>query len=238
MVGNIKKSVKSSKKSVPEKEKAVKISDYIPKKRMNKGLFIVFDGIDGSGKSTIMVKMNEYLKGLGYDVVTTHQPSSSRYGLEIKEVVRKKKDISKEELLKLFKLDLQDNVAHEILPAVDKKRIVLCDRYYHSTLAYQLEIEEWPKFLESVIKPDLILIFDVSITLGLTRITQKYPEEKRTIFETPEMLEKARQKFILMPHYLEENIKIVDASKTFSEVLAKVKEEVMRIVEKEAKEKK
>ena len=229
---------KRGRKKSSENGKTQKISDYIPKKRLKKGLFIVFDGIDGSGKSTILAKMNEYLKNLGYEVVTTHEPSSSKYGLEIKEVVNRKKEVSKEELLRLFKLDREENVAHEVLPALDKKKIVICDRYYHSTLAYDLEIEEWPKFLEGVIKPDLTLIFDVNVTLGLTRITQKYSEEKKTIFEEPEILDKTRQKFILMPRYLEENIEIIDASKTISEVLAKVKEEVMKVVEKETKEKK
>jgi len=234
-----KKGVKTNKKGTAlSKEKVVKISDYLPKKRLKKGLFIVFDGIDGCGKSTIVAKMNDYLKNLGYDIVTTHEPSSSKYGFEIKEIVNRRKEASKEELLRLFKLDREENVAHEVLPALDKKKIVICDRYYHSTLAYQLEIEEWPKFLESVIKPDLTLIFDVNVTLGLARVTQKYHEDKRTIFEEPEILEKTRQKFLLMPRYLEENIEIVDASKTISEVLAKVKEEVMKLVEKETKEKK
>lgn len=233
-----KKKEGAGKKSVLNNGKTKKISDYIPKKRLKKGLFIVFDGIDGSGKSTILNKMNEYLKNLGYDVVTTHEPSSSKYGLEIQEIIQREKSATKEELLKLFNLDREENVAHEVLPALDKKKIVLCDRYYHSTLAYQLEIEEWPKFLEGVIKPDLTLIFDVNVTLGLTRVTQKYSEEKRKIFEEPEILEKTRQKFVLMPRYLEENIEIIDASKTISEVLAKVKEEVMKLVEKETKEKK
>jgi dTMP kinase len=99
---------------------------------------IVFEGIDGSGKTTQIGLLSERLCRAAYEVVTLKEPTDGPWGQKIRRLFsRGREGISKEIELSWFLNDRRDHVAHDILPALKRHQIVLIDRYYFSTMAYQ-----------------------------------------------------------------------------------------------------
>jgi len=199
-----------------------------------KPLLIVFDGIDGNGKSTQAALLKEWLEARGLKVFTTSEPSKSEYGQRIDELLRKKQasSLPKERWIELFTQDRNENIK-EIRAALQENSIVICDRYYYSTLAYQLDEEQWQSYAEQFLKPDMAFIIDVPVDLALERTKEKYRRtgERRAYFERPEILRKVRQKFLLLPRYLKDNIKIINGDRPISVVSKDIKKEVMLILE-------
>jgi dTMP kinase len=101
------------------------------------GLFIVFEGIDGTGKSTQLHLLAEKLRQLNYAVVATREPTNGPYGKKIRELFVDRGVVSREEELELFIADRDQHVKETIAPALEDGCVVICDRYYLSTLAYQ-----------------------------------------------------------------------------------------------------
>jgi len=103
------------------------------------GFFITFEGIDGSGKSTMAALLHDYLRAAGHSVVMTREPGDSRLGGKLRQMLLLEADLlteAREEAL-LFAADRAAHVRELILPALAAHKIVLCDRYTDSTLAYQ-----------------------------------------------------------------------------------------------------
>lgn len=194
-----------------------------------KPLFIVFDGIDGNGKSTQAKLLKQWLEAKGIKVFATSEPSKSEYGKHIEELLRKKEaaSISREKWLELFTLDRNENLK-EIRTALQEGKTVICDRYYYSTLAYQLDEEEWQSYAANFLQPDIAFILDVSAEVGLERTKAKYKatREKRTYFEKLKILKQARKKFLLLPHYLRDNIKIMDGARPIIAIAADIRKEI------------
>ena len=141
------------------------------------GLLIAFEGIDGAGKSVQIQAVANRLRELKYTVTVTHEPNpSSPYTQLIKEHVRKGREkTSPEKELEWYTLDRKWDVETNILPALKKKHLVLVDRYYLSSAAYQGALNAFS--LEYVLeknsfapRPDLWLILDVPVKLGQSRL--------------------------------------------------------------------
>ncbi|MDH3776874.1 MAG: dTMP kinase, partial [Desulfobulbaceae bacterium] len=112
-------------------EPAQKVPQLIPG-----GLFIVFEGIDGTGKSTQLHLLAEKLRQLGYAVVATREPTNGPYGQKIRKLFVDRGSVSQEEELELFIADRDQHVKEIIKPALSDGCVVICDRYYLSTIAY------------------------------------------------------------------------------------------------------
>ncbi len=139
------------------------------------GKLIVFEGIDGTGKSTQLVLLAEYLRRLELPVVTTREPTDGRYGREIRQLYNHRERYSQEEELALFLADRREHTEQFLRPALTRGEIILCDRYFLSTAAYQgakggdpLAIIAMNDFAP---EPDLVLLLQAPLTVGLTRIT-------------------------------------------------------------------
>ena len=104
---------------------------------LSRGVLIVFEGIDGTGKSTQLALLSSSLKKDGYDVITTREPTDGRYGRQIRALYSNRVSVSREQELDLFLSDREEHVNEVIGPSLALKRIVLCDRYFLSTAAYQ-----------------------------------------------------------------------------------------------------
>jgi len=202
-----------------------------------KNLFIVIDGLDGSGKSELIKNLHNYLlsKSKNYRILTTREPSDGTYGREIRKILEEEKDpiINAEKLLELFTKDREDHLKNVILPFLEKTNedtIVLCDRYYHSNIAFQntqgLEFERIIDKNKDFRKPDITFILDLKPEIALERIKHREKEK----FEQLEFMKKLRNNFLKLPKLLNENIKIVDASKNAEEVLEVVKKEVDKLL--------
>lgn len=185
-------------------------------------MLIAIEGIDGSGKTTVTNYIADELRKRGYDVVVLKEPTNSEYGKKIRQILRSRKTNPFEEL-ELFVKDREWNVQNNVLPALKEGKIVIMDRYYYSTIAYQgalgIDVEYIRKMNEIFPKPDLIIILDVSPETALRRIkTKRMPDR----FEDLEYLKKVREIFL----NLKNNIVIIDAERKLNEV----KRDVLKVV--------
>lgn len=155
------------------------------------GRLIVFEGIDGTGKSTQIPLLRHYLEKLGYPVITTREPTDGPFGRRIRELFLNREKVSREKELQLFLDDRREHVHNLLLPALQAGKIVLCDRYYLSTVAYQgangFNPKEILRLNDFAPVPDLALIFEVSLATSLRRITEGRGEQLND-FEQAETL--------------------------------------------------
>ena len=149
------------------------------------GLFITFEGGDGSGKSTQIKLLEEHLKQKGYDVVTSKEPGGTKVGQEIRKLLvcgdKDKFDATAEALL--YFADRHIHMTQKVWPAMEKGAIVLSDRFADSTVAYQYYgynkrvekkvLDELYQIAVGQFKPNLTIIFDIDPKIGLARSFHK-----------------------------------------------------------------
>lgn len=150
-----------------------------------KGMFVVFEGIDGAGTSTQLIKLIEHLevKNKYQDVLRTHEPWESG---EIKQKLREDKEAYSdgEKMAELFVSDRISHSINLILPDLEKKVFVLCDRYSMSTCAYQwAQGVDFEKLLNMhkdyrILIPDITFFLDVSVEIAQQRIARRDKKEK------------------------------------------------------------
>jgi dTMP kinase len=144
-----------------------------PKRR--RGLLIVLEGIDGSGKTTQARALVRRLRRRGRPAVFFREPSRGRWGREIKRLAARAGSLTPEEELDLFVKDRRENVARNLEPALAAGKVVVLDRYYFSTIAYQgakgIDTGRIRRLNESfAARPDLVVILDIDAAAGLARI--------------------------------------------------------------------
>jgi len=198
---------------------------------LQKGVLIVFEGIDGAGKSTQAEILLDRLKARGYDVAYFREPSESKWGREIKKRALFADSLSPEEELELFQKDRRENVERNLKPALEEKKIVILDRYYYSTIAYQgakgIDHEMIKKTNEEfVVKPDLVFILDIDAKRGLERIQNRKKKDK--LFEREDYLVKVREIF---SSFEGENIIHIDALKPREEISKKIEESILEYLQ-------
>jgi len=202
---------------------------------MGKKIFIVIDGMDGAGKSVMVQLLHNHLysKNKSNRILTTREPTNSTYGIEIRNMLADDKDPKKnaKKILELFIKDRTAHVEKTIKPFLNSGtgkdiNIVLCDRYYYSTIAFQsaqgIKTSELIKMNEVYPKPDIAFILDLKPETALKRMKNRKKEK----FEELKFMTKLREKFLELPTILNENLKIIDASKSKEEVINKIKKEV------------
>ena len=165
----------------------------------HRGLLIAFEGIDGTGKSTQIKLLAETLRGLGHQVVSTREPTDGEFGRRIRQLYENRDTVTREEELELFIADRRQHVTELIDPALQNGKIVLTDRYYFSTAAYQgangMEPENiLRKNEEFAPRPDLVLLVEIPVAEGLRRIKQLRGETPNH-FEQEAYLEKVAAVF-------------------------------------------
>ena len=167
---------------------------------LKKGFLIVFEGIDGSGKTTQAKLLSEYLERKGLDVILSKEPTDSIYGQKIKKLAQSERDFVKPiDEYHLFINDRKSHVENLIKPALKNKKIIILDRYYFSTIAYQgaigLEPEKIKKENEAFAPvPEIVFLISVPPRVGLRRI-KKGRKEKPNLFEREENLARVEREF-------------------------------------------
>jgi len=197
---------------------------------LQKGILIVFEGIDGSGKSTQAEILLERLQEEDFDAVYFREPSKGKWGRKIKKKALHPDSLSPEEELALFQKDRRENVEKNLKPALKKKRIVILDRYYYSTIAYQGAKGIDEKLIrrmneEFVVEPDLVFIFDIDPKKGLERIENR--KKKDMLFEREDYLVKVREIF---RSFKGEKFIHIDALKSKEEIRKEIEEIVLPII--------
>ena len=200
---------------------------------MKKGFFIVFEGGEGSGKSTILEKIYNWLINENKDVIKTREPGGIRIAEQIREIIlsseNDKLDGKTEALL--FAASRRQHLVEKVIPALTEGKIVLCDRFIDSSLAYQGyargygidEIYKINSFAIDDCKPDLTILFDIEPSIGLDRIKRNSSREvNRLDKEKIEFHNKVREGYheVLKTN---KNMVKIDASKSIDEVFEVVK---------------
>jgi dTMP kinase len=190
---------------------------------MENGLFVVFEGIDGSGKSSCIASVADALKKK--NVIVTSEPTRSKIGM----LIRSSQDIMPETEALLFTADRAEHTL-EIKKWKEENKIVLCDRYYASTVAYQAAdgIDmHWLLRLNSkvIIQPDLTLLFDIDPEKGLQRVEARGEKSK---FERLEYLKDVRKNYLRIAKKY--NFVIIDASRTKEEVFKDVMQHISKLI--------
>ena len=169
--------------------------------RLKKGVLIVFEGIDGAGKSTQAKLLYNRLDRSGYAVVFSKEPTSGSWGKKLQSIIREGRGaIAPEQELEWFIKDRQEHVATTILPALRSAKIVVLDRYYFSTMAYQGALGLDPEEIEEKNKgfapePNLLFLVNISPQEGLKRIAVSR-EGGTDFFERKQYLERVRDGFL------------------------------------------
>lgn len=193
------------------------------------GYFITVEGGEGAGKSSILQSLGNKLTAMGYDVLTTREPG----GIEIAEKIRKlildpthtTMDGRTEALL--YAAARRQHLAEKVLPALNSGKIVLCDRFIDSSLAYQgyargLGMDEVFMINQFAIQdcmPDMTLFFDIEPKKGLERISaNKDRERNRLDLENIHFHEQVYQAYQKLVRKFPERIQVIDADQPFEQV--------------------
>lgn len=196
-----------------------------------KGLFITVEGGEGSGKSSLLNLLKEDLEKEGHEVVLTHEPGGSDIGRQIRSWVleeNKQHPLDPMTELMLFLADRAQHIREIIRPALEEGKIVLCDRFNDSTIAYQgfgrgidvPLVQEICELVSGYVKPFLTIYLDVEPEMGLTRTRQSSPSGEMDRIESEDLaFHKALHKGF---HWLHEQqphrIILIDANKSLDEV--------------------
>lgn len=172
--------------------------------------FVVFEGLDGSGKSSLMKRLESHLKNQGKDLIMTREPGGTVVGDEIREIILKKQTeppSSRTELL-LYQASRAQHVDLVIRPALALKKWVLCDRFSASSVAFQgggrgisLDQVVWlNNFATDLLKPDLTVLLDLSVDESKKRRSNRENQtavaEDRIEAEADSFHEKVRKGFL------------------------------------------
>ena len=185
------------------------------------GVLVNLEGIDGCGKSTQSKLLLEKLEGEGEKVIILKEPTKRPHGQKLWDMLHGKRKATNEEILELFVLDRKQHVEEKIEPALDSGAVVLMDRYYYSSMAYQvaggIDVEEIREKHEFAPKPDVVLIFDLPVSVALERVKGHSDADE---FEKEEHLEKVREAYLDLEN--DPLVRIVDATGTPKEIFGNV----------------
>lgn len=208
---------------------------------MNRGIFITIEGPDGAGKTTVTCALADRFK----NTLLTREPG----GIDIAEQIRKvilakentKMDARTEALL--YAAARRQHLIEKVMPALEEGKMVLCDRFVDSSLAYQgfargLGVDEVfgiNQFAIQDMMPDLTLYFDIDPELGLKRIRKNEGREiNRLDLESLDFHKKVRAGYLLLLERFPERMIKIDASRRFEEVLLEAVKIIENRVNKEA----
>ncbi len=184
-------------------------------------MFIVFEGIDGTGKSTQVQMLAAALQKKGHEVITSKEPTDGPYGKRLRDSAETGR-LSPQDELDLFHLDRKEHVTELINPALERGATIILDRYYFSTMAYQgirgFDPQEIRQINEAFApQPHHVFILEVPIDTALTRIGGR--DGQANEFEQREFLEKCHEIFAALP---DDFITRIDASQSPEEVHAAI----------------
>ena len=189
----------------------------------NKGYFISFEGIDGSGKSTQIQKLAEFLESVDFEVIVTREPGGSVGGEEIRKLLLQGEvdRWSAEAEILLFTAARRDHLERIILPAIDDGKIVICDRFTDSTRMYQgMRGPNLRNLVDTLnekvinLDPDLTILIDINPEIGLKRAKSRKTVEERFEDFGVDLQLKMRKGFIELAKEFGNRIEVVNGQQS------------------------
>ena len=204
---------------------------------MKKGLFITFEGPDGSGKSTQLRMLAEWLEQQNKQVYLTREPGGTRLAEKIRGLLLDKTDepVSPEAELLLFGASRAQHVRQVILPFLENGGIVLCDRFLDSTTAYQgyargldmTFINQLHQFCVCGRMPDLTFLLDLPLEEGRRRVAQRQGENlDRMEAENSRFHQAVRDGFLTIARQEPARVKVIDARQSVQAIAQTIRQEV------------
>ena len=202
---------------------------------MPKGYFITFEGGEGTGKSTQLMLLDDWLRTLGHRTVVTREPGGTRLAEAVRALLLDP-ELEPDGLSEIFLLEAarRDHVQRVIRPAIEDGAIVLCDRFTDSSLVYQGLVRElgWEevaglnRLATGGLDPDLTLVFDMDPEAALARAHSRNSEgasrESRLDDEPAEFHRGVREGFLELAAREPDRVEVIDAAGTPDEVFARV----------------
>lgn len=194
--------------------------------------FFTFEGGEGSGKTTAIERIAEYLEGRGFEVVVTREPGGSEVAEEIRSMILKDRIISMDTMTEaiLFVAARNEHLHKTVIPALEAGKIVLMDRYVDSSLTYQgvgrgLGIDHIWQLNAPVVErflPAQTFLLDIDPRIGLDRIALNNREMNHLDRESLEFHEKIRKGYHALAERFSNRITIIDAARSESEVFMQI----------------
>lgn len=206
---------------------------------MNKK-FITFEGGEGTGKTTLIEMLMKDLKDAGFDAIKTREPGGSKISEQIRNVILNVENTEMTYMTEalLYAASRSQHLEEVIKPALESGKVVICDRYIDSSLAYQgvardLGIEKVYKINDYAIGgfyPDLTIYIDVDPRIGLGRIVTNHRDMDRLDLEKISFHDKVRQGYLEVSKMFSDRIKVVDGNDTIENIYKKIKEIVFESI--------
>ena len=207
--------------------------------KRERGFFVSFEGIDGSGKSTQILRLRDNLVREGFSVVLVREPGGTSLGERIRPILLDKSSVGMcmETELLLFEA-ARAQIVHEVIsPALQDGKIVLCDRFFDATVAYQgygrgLPIEriEWlNRFAAQTLEPDITFLLDIPEDVALAR-REGRGKEDRMEAEGRSFLKRVREGYLALP-LSRKNIVVMDARLSEEELEREIKKKFVEVAD-------
>lgn len=193
------------------------------------GKFITFEGPEGSGKTSVIVGIKQYFDDNNIDYITTREPGGIRIAEDIRDIILDKDNVemdARAEAL-LFAAARGQHLSEKVLPALESGKIVICDRFIDSSLAYQghargLGIDDVyaiNKFAIGETMPDLTIFIDVPPHVGLKRVFTNIRKVDRLDLEDISFHEKVHEGYKILAKRFQKRFKIVDGTNSKEQVI-------------------
>lgn len=194
----------------------------------NQPIFITVEGIEGCGKSSVIKFLEDYFKKNNFKIQVYREPGSTEVGEKIRKILLDKGNIklSAHTELLLYLAARTQLIEEKLKKDLSRYEIIICDRFYDSTLAYQgyalglgKIAKDAVKMFSLGIKPDLTLFLDVEAEVGLARVKERDRIESRSL----SFHQKLRQGFLQLAKEEPARIKVIDASGSLEDIYSRVK---------------
>ncbi|MDP3023961.1 MAG: dTMP kinase [candidate division Zixibacteria bacterium] len=200
------------------------------------GILITFEGIDYSGKTTQAKKLFNYLKRKGHKVILLREPGGEKVSENVRQVLLSSRNTGMNPLteLLLYEAARAQLVSRVILPALRQGKLVICDRFYDSSLAYQgygrgldiKMIEYLNKISVSGFQPDLTILIDIPIDVFSSRMRQNNKKKDRIEKEKIDFYKRVREGYLKIARKEKKRFKVIDGSGVIEVVWDEVKDTV------------
>ena len=201
--------------------------------------FITFEGPEGSGKTTVIQQVAQKLENQ-YSVVLTREPGGVKTGEQIREVLLEGDDMDDRTEALLFAASRREHLVGKVIPSLENGKLVLCDRYIDSSLAYQgyargIGVEEVKSINEFAINglyPDITIYLDVSVAVGRERILKNQRNQNRLDQEDVKFHEKVVEGYKKIIHNESERFIVINADQSIDKVVNATYESITNYLEK------
>lgn len=208
---------------------------------MNKGKFIVFEGGEGSGKTTMIELIYNLLIENGIDCIKTREPGGIKISEDIRSIILDKNNTAMDgrtEAL-LYAAARRQHLVEKVIPALESNKVVLCDRFIYSSLAYQgyareiglQDVYMINKFAIEDFMPDLNILFDLNPEVGLQRINKSESREiNRLDLEKIDFHNKVREGYKILAKDEKNKIVVINAEKSIDEIFLEIKDIILKCI--------